>query len=94
MMADHRFVLDCLLGVSAAHHHLVKPTTKIINWPLFYRGEALKGLQIAINTFSKDNADAILAASHILTWYNCDWYLQSYSLFPNAKNIIGRNGLR
>lgn len=38
-----------------------------------YRGVALKGLHSAIGNFSRDNADAILAASIILCWQASEW---------------------
>lgn len=75
-MADHRFLLDCVLGVSAAHHALSNPRPESPGFDqlaLYYRGRGLRGLQAALNDFSESNADAALAASIILTWYLCDW---------------------
>ncbi|KAH6671683.1 hypothetical protein B0J14DRAFT_78958 [Halenospora varia] len=73
MMSKHRFLLDCVLGVSAAHHALAKSMPDSVQLGLYYRGRGLKGLQTALNTFSEENADAVLAASIILSWYLCDW---------------------
>ena len=38
-----------------------------------HRGIALKGLQEAISTFSRETSDAILAASLVLSWQATDW---------------------
>lgn len=38
-----------------------------------HRGLALKGLQEAIGRFSKQNSDAVLAASILLSWQATDW---------------------
>jgi len=38
-----------------------------------HRGSALKGLQEAIGAFSKENSDAVLAASILLSWQATDW---------------------
>lgn len=38
-----------------------------------HRGIALKGLQEAIDTFSRETSDAILAASLVLSWQATDW---------------------
>lgn len=38
-----------------------------------HRGAALKGLQEAISTFSRETSDAILAASLVLSWQATDW---------------------
>jgi len=40
-----------------------------------YTNLATRGLQEAMNTFSKSNADGILAASVLLSWLQNDWYV-------------------
>lgn len=52
------FLTDCPLVGSLAFEH---------------RGKALKGLQEAISTFSRETSDAILAASLVLSWQATDW---------------------
>jgi hypothetical protein len=38
-----------------------------------HRGIALKGLHEAIGAFSRENSDAVLAASLLLSWQATDW---------------------
>ncbi|CAG8958598.1 hypothetical protein HYFRA_00009915 [Hymenoscyphus fraxineus] len=73
MIGDHRFLLDVVLGVSAAHHNLSVGGTDSGQLALYYRGRGLKGLQDALGNFSESNADAVLASSIILTWYSTEW---------------------
>jgi hypothetical protein len=42
-----------------------------------YRGRAPKGLQEAIQNFSKENADAALVTSALLSWQMFEWYARS-----------------
>jgi len=39
-----------------------------------HRGIALKGLHEAIGSFSRENSDAVLAASLLLSWQATEWY--------------------
>ncbi|KAG9237986.1 hypothetical protein BJ875DRAFT_515840 [Amylocarpus encephaloides] len=73
LIADHRFLLDVVLGVSAAHHSVTVEGPDSAQLALYYRGRGLKGLQDALSNFSETNADAVLASSIMLTWYMCDW---------------------
>jgi hypothetical protein len=72
-MTEHRFILDCLLGLSAAHHNLISENPETAQLALYYRSQALKGLRLAVSRFSERNADAVIAASILLTWFQCDW---------------------
>jgi hypothetical protein len=38
-----------------------------------HRGYAFQGLQVSIGNFSKENSDAVLAASILLSWQVTDW---------------------
>jgi hypothetical protein len=73
MIGEYRFLLDAALGLSAAHHSLATSEPDSAQLALYYRGRGLKGLQDALGNFSESNADAVLAASIMLTWYMCDW---------------------
>lgn len=73
MIGEHRFLLDVVLGVSAAHHMLSIGGGDSGQLSLYYRGRGLKGLQNALTNFSESNADAVLASSIILTWYSTEW---------------------
>lgn len=52
------FLTDCPVVGNMAYEH---------------RGKALKGLHEAISSFSRENSDAILAASLALSWQATDW---------------------
>lgn len=71
--ATHRFVLDALLAFSAMHLSFMYACPLVGNMAYEHRGEALKGLHKAINTFSQETSDAILAASLVLSWQATDW---------------------
>lgn len=73
MLLEHRFVLDSLLGVSAAHLNLVGKNSQTDQLSLYYRSQAMSGLQAAVSNFTEGNADAVVACSMILTWFQCDW---------------------
>lgn len=73
MLPRHRFVLDGLLGVSAAHLNLLTESTETAQLALYYRSQAMSGLQQAVSNFTEENADAVVACSILLTWFQCDW---------------------
>ena len=43
------------------------------NLAYYHGGIALQGLQNAISMFSRENADAVLAASILLSWQANEW---------------------
>lgn len=71
--AGQAFALHAVLGFSASHlAWLTKsPETKEIAYK--HQGIALQGLQEAVGQFSRQNSDAILAASILLCWQAPDW---------------------
>ena len=71
--ATHDYVLHALLAFSAMHLAFLTDCPLVGNMGYEHRGIALKGLQEAIGMFSKDNSDAILAASLVLSWQATDW---------------------
>ncbi|KAK3956476.1 hypothetical protein QBC32DRAFT_124052 [Pseudoneurospora amorphoporcata] len=71
--ATHNYVLHSLLAFSAMHIAYLTDCPLVGNMAYEHRGIALKGLQEAIGTFSKDTSDAILAASLVLSWQATDW---------------------
>lgn len=71
--ATHEYVLNALLAFSAMHIARLNSCPVVGNISYEHRGKALKGLQEAIGSFSKDNSDAILAASLVLSWQATDW---------------------
>lgn len=71
--ATHRYVLHALLAFSAMHIAFLTECPLVGNMAYEHRGMALKGLQEAIGTFSRETSDAILAASLVLSWQATDW---------------------
>jgi len=71
--ATHSYVLHALLAFSAMHLAYLTNCPAVGNMAYEHRGVALSGLQEAINTFSKETSDAILAASLVLSWQATDW---------------------
>jgi hypothetical protein len=63
--ATNSYVMHALLAFSAMH------IAWLTDCPLV--GVALKGLQEAISSFSRETSDAILAASLVLSWQATDW---------------------
>jgi hypothetical protein len=49
---------------------------KVMELAYHYRACGLQGLQKAINHFSTENSDAVLAASVLLGWQATDEYVQ------------------
>ncbi|PKS11664.1 hypothetical protein jhhlp_001815, partial [Lomentospora prolificans] len=71
--ADNRYVMHSLLAFSAMHIAFLTDCPLVGNMAYEHRGVALKGLQEAIGSFSRETSDAILAASLVLSWQATDW---------------------
>lgn len=65
--------MSAILGFSAFHLAWLTQNKDTENLACHHRVTALKGLQEAIGTFSKENSDAILAASLLLSWQATEW---------------------
>ncbi|RMD42666.1 hypothetical protein DV735_g2444, partial [Chaetothyriales sp. CBS 134920] len=65
---SHDFVMSALLAMSAYHLAWQTQNADTKNLAYHHQGVALKGLHEAIGAFSRDNSDAILAASMLLSW--------------------------
>lgn len=70
---SNNFVMSAILALSASHLAWVTRNPDTENLAYHHRGVALSGLQEAIGGFSRENADAILAASMLLSWQVTDW---------------------
>ncbi|KAI9751410.1 MAG: hypothetical protein M4579_006093 [Chaenotheca gracillima] len=68
------FVMHSLLAFSATHLTWITESQPTENMAYYHRGVALNGLQEAIGTFSRENSDAVLAASMLLKWQFPDWH--------------------
>ncbi|KOS17244.1 Sterol regulatory element-binding protein ECM22 [Escovopsis weberi] len=71
--ATHRYVMHALLAFSAMHIAYLTDCPLVARMALKHRGIALRGLQAAISSFSRETSDAILAASLVLSWQATDW---------------------
>ena len=69
----HDFVMSSILAFSATHLAWLTNVTETKNLAYYHRGVALKGLHGAIGNFSRENSDAVLAASILLSWQAADW---------------------
>ncbi|KAL1957505.1 hypothetical protein VTO42DRAFT_5968 [Malbranchea cinnamomea] len=67
------FVMSAILALSASHIAWMTRNQETENLAYHHRGVALKGLHEAIGNFSKENSDAILAASMLLSWQATEW---------------------
>jgi hypothetical protein len=67
------FVMHSLLALSASHLSWLTACSATMHLAYQHRGLALKGLQKAIGSFCKENSDAVLAASILLSWQATDW---------------------
>jgi hypothetical protein len=66
--------MSSLLALSASHLAWQTKNPDTTNLGYHHRGVALKGLHEAIGAFSRENSDAILAASMLLSWQATEWY--------------------
>jgi hypothetical protein len=67
------FVMSSVFAFSASHLAWITRNKETENLVIHHRGVAMKGLQKAISTFSKENCDAILAAYTLLSWQATEW---------------------
>ncbi|KZF23639.1 hypothetical protein L228DRAFT_267618 [Xylona heveae TC161] len=71
--SSYEFVMHSILAFSATHLAWITESPETNNIAYQHRGIALKGLHEAIGRFSKENSDAVLAASILLSWQAVDW---------------------
>ena len=74
---DYGFVMHALLALSATHLAWLTDCPLTANMAYEHRGIALKGLHEAIGAFSRQNSDAVLAASLLLSWQATEWSVNS-----------------
>ncbi|OAX78570.1 hypothetical protein ACJ72_07121 [Emergomyces africanus] len=70
---SNEFVMSAILALSASHLAWMTQNPETENLAYHHRGVALKGLHEAIGAFSRENSDAILAASMLLSWQATEW---------------------
>lgn len=69
--------MSSILALSAFHLAWITQNKETENLAYYHRGIAIKGLQDAISSFSRENCDAILAASMLLSWQATEWCAQN-----------------
>lgn len=74
---SNEFVMSAILALSASHLAWMTQNPETENLAYHHRGVALGGLQEAIGAFSRENSDAILAASMLLSWQATEWQVQT-----------------
>lgn len=65
--------MSSVLAFSAAHLAWLTGSSETNHLAYYHRGIALKGLQEAIGSFSRQTSDAVLAASILLSWQATEW---------------------
>lgn len=65
--------MSSILTLSASHLAWITRNQETKQLAYHHRGIAIKGLHKAIGTFSKENCEAILASSILLSWQASDW---------------------
>ncbi|KIW18359.1 hypothetical protein PV08_02647 [Exophiala spinifera] len=70
---QHDFAMSALLALSASDLAWQTKNSDTYNLAYHHRGVALKGLHEAIGDFSRENSEAILAASILLSWQATEW---------------------
>lgn len=65
--------MHAVLALSATHLAWLTDSQATYNIAYHHREAALRGLQEGIGSFRRDNSDAVLAASILLSWQATDW---------------------
>ncbi|KAM3440022.1 hypothetical protein NHJ13734_003457 [Beauveria thailandica] len=81
------YVMHALLAFSATHITFLTDYRRVSTMAIEHRSIALSGLHTAIDTFSRETSDAILAASLVLSWQANDW-LSWHQLMQGTFTVI------
>lgn len=65
--------MSALLAFSAMHMASINQCPLLGHLAYEYRGQAISGLGEALAQFGRENSDAVLAASLVLSWHATDW---------------------
>src|SRR5579862_3375756 len=79
--------MSSLLALSATHLAWITKCPITNNCAYQHRGIALKGLQEAIGNFSRENSDAVLAASILLSWQAGEWLVSPLWSVTEESNL-------
>ena len=78
--------MHSLLALSASHLAWLTGCPLAANIAFEHRGVALKGLHEAIGSFVRENSDAVLAASLLLSWQAAEWLVETKSGSSHLSN--------
>lgn len=70
---SHETVRHCLLSLAASHLGWINRSSDLDNIAAQHQTAAYSTLQNGIDGFTQANADAVFAASMILSWQAQDW---------------------
>ena len=73
LASQYDFVMHALLSLSATHIAITTKSAFLDQVSFAHRGSAFSSLSKAVGSLSCENADAVLAASVILSWQSPDW---------------------
>lgn len=79
--------MHSLLGLSASHLSWLTESPATLQLAYQHRGFAFQGLQESIGKFSKENSDAVLAASILLSWQVTDWLVSHTVLLDGSLGV-------
>ncbi|KIV99743.1 hypothetical protein, variant [Verruconis gallopava] len=85
--ASYPFVMHAILAFSANHLAWISQSAETRTIASAHGATAMKGLHEATLSFSKSNADAVLASSLLLSWQSTDWRGWA-SLMLNIRNLL------
>ena len=72
--------MSAILALSASHLAWKTRNAETEHLAIHHHGVAIKGLHEAIGSFSRENSEAILAASMLLSWQASEWYVHGIYL--------------
>lgn len=85
--SSYPYVMHALLSFSANHLAWVHRSSETRTLHIQHGSTALRGLHEAIGSFSRTNADAVLAASLLMLWQATDWRSWS-SLRAGTQSVL------
>lgn len=71
------FLVHAILAFGSSTLAWEQESMEAKNLAYYHGGIALQGLQSAIGNFTRENADAILAASILLSWQANEWCVRN-----------------
>lgn len=72
--------MSSILALSASQLAWMTQNKETQQLAVRHKAVALTGLQEALNVFSRDNCDAVLAAAILLSWQATEWYVKTLGM--------------